>query len=175
MLPIAYYLLKVIICSGILYGYYRIALHNKIFHRWNRFFLLGVVITSLSFPLIRINILHNPADDGQIVKLLNVVTTGDEYVHEVSRNGSFHISGEQVAVAAYIMVSLALLVVLVHTLIRLSRMARHNPLQKIHHILLVQTEEKGTPFSFFRYIFWNRNIDLHSDAGAKYSGMRWCM
>ncbi len=167
MLPIAYYLLKVIICSGILYGYYRIALHNKIFHRWNRFFLLGVVITSLSFPLIRINILHNPADDGQIVKLLNVVTTGDEYVHEVSRNGSSHISGEQLAMAAYIMVSLALLVVLVHTLIRLSRMARHNPLQKIHHILLVQTEEKGTPFSFFRYIFWNRNIDLHSDVGNK--------
>lgn len=167
MLSIAYYILKVIICSGILYGYYRIALHNKIFHRWNRFFLLGAVITSLSFPLIRINILHNPADDGQIIKLLNVVTTGDEYVHEVSRSGSFHISGEQIAMAAYIIISLALLVVLLHSLIRLSRMARHNPLQKIHHIHLVQTEAKGTPFSFFRYIFWNRNIDLYSDAGNK--------
>lgn len=167
MLSIAYYILKVIICSGILYGYYRIALHNKIFHRWNRFFLLGAVITSLSFPLIRINILHNPADDGQIIKLLNVVTTGDEYVHEVSRSGSFHISGEQMALTTYIIVSLALLVVLLLTLIRLSRMARRNPLQKIHQIHLVQTEAKGTPFSFFRYIFWNRNIDLYSDAGNK--------
>ncbi|HRQ49313.1 MAG TPA: hypothetical protein PLR74_02175, partial [Agriterribacter sp.] len=88
MLAIAYYLLKVIICSGILYGYYRLALHNKLFHRWNRFYLLSAVAISLSFPLIKINVWHNPVEDeGQIIKLLNVVSTGDEYIYEVSSNG----------------------------------------------------------------------------------------
>ena len=168
MLAIAYYILKVVICSGILYGYYRLALHNKIFHRWNRFYLLGAVVISLSFPLIKINIWHNPAeDDGQIIRLLNVVTTGDEYIHEVSSSGSFHLSGEQVAIVVYMAVSLALLIILFHALMKLSRLARHNPLQKIQQINVVQTEAKGTPFSFFRYIFWNRNIDMHSDAGKK--------
>ena len=168
MLAIAYYILKVVICSGILYGYYRLTLHNKIFHRWNRFYLLGAVVISLSFPLIKINIWHNPAeDDGQIIRLLNVVTTGDEYIHEVSSSGSFHLSGEQVAIVVYMAVSLALLIILFHALMKLSRLARHNPLQKIQQINVVQTEAKGTPFSFFRYIFWNRNIDMHSDAGKK--------
>ena len=168
MLAIAYYILKVIICSGILFGYYRLALHNKIFHRWNRFYLLSAVVVSLSFPLIKINIWHTPAeDDGQIIRLLNVVTTGDEYVYEASSSGSFHLSGEQVAMVVYAVVSLALIIILFQALIKLSRLARRNPLQKIQHINLVQTEAKGTPFSFFRYIFWNRNIDMHSDAGKK--------
>ena len=168
MLAIAYYILKVVICSGILYGYYRLALHNKIFHRWNRFYLLSAVVISLSFPLIKINIWHNPAeDDGQIIRLLNVVTTGDEYIYEVSSSGSFHLSGEQVAIVVYMAVSVALMLMLFHTIIKLNRLARHNPLQKIRQINVVQTEAKGTPFSFFRYIFWNRNIDMHSDAGKK--------
>ncbi len=168
MLAIAYYILKVIICSGILYGYYRLALHNKLFHRWNRFYLLSAVVVSLSFPLIKINIWHAPAeDDSQVIKLLNIVTTGDEYVHEVSRSGSFHLSGEQVAIMVYMAVSLALIVMLFHALVKLSRLARNNPLQKIQHINVIQTEAKGTPFSFFRYIFWNKNIDMHADAGKK--------
>ncbi|HRO45958.1 N-acetylmuramoyl-L-alanine amidase [Agriterribacter sp.] len=168
MLAIAYYILKVIICSGILYGYYRLALHNKLFHRWNRFYLLSAVVVSLSFPLITINIWHAPAeDDSQVIKLLNIVTTGDEYVHEVSRSGSFHLSGEQVAIMVYMVVSLALIVILFHALVKLSRLARNNPLQKIQHINVIQTEAKGTPFSFFRYIFWNKNIDMHADAGKK--------
>lgn len=168
MLAIAYYIIKVIICSGILYGYYRLALHNKIFHRWNRFYLLSAVIISLSFPLIKISVWHNPAEDeGQIIKLLNVVSTGDEYIYEVSSNGSFHLNGEQVAMVVYILVSVVLTVMLLHALIKLNQLSRHNPSQKIQQINVVQTEAKGTPFSFFRYIFWNRNIDMHSDSGKK--------
>ena len=55
MLPIAYYLLKVIICSGILYGYYWLLLRNKVFHKYNRFYLMAAVVLSLLLPLIKIN------------------------------------------------------------------------------------------------------------------------
>lgn len=30
---------------------------------------------------------------------------------------------------------------------------------------LVMTDVKGTPFSFFKYVFWNNSIDLHSELG----------
>ncbi len=40
MTPLLAYLAKVIICSGILYAYYHIALRNNRFHQWNRFYLL---------------------------------------------------------------------------------------------------------------------------------------
>ncbi|MBN8858983.1 MAG: N-acetylmuramoyl-L-alanine amidase [Sphingobacteriales bacterium] len=168
MLSIAYYLFKVIICSGILYGYYRLALHNKIFHRWNRFYLLAAVIMSLSFPLIKINIWHIPSDDdGQVIKLLNVVTTGDEMIMEADKNGSFHLTGEQGISILYLLVSLAFLVLLLHTLLKLSNLIRRHQVQKIEQINFVDTEARGTPFSFFRYIFWNHHIDVNSDTGKK--------
>lgn len=168
MLTIAYYILKVIICSGILYGYYRLALHNKLFHRWNRFYLLGAVIISLSFPLIKINIWHSPAEnDGKVVRLLNVVTTGDEFVDEASKSGNFHISGEQAGMVLYVAVSFALLLFLIHTLVKLKKLVRQNPVQKINQINFVDTAAKGTPFSFFRYIFWNHQIDIESSSGRK--------
>ena len=59
MLAIAWYLLKVTICSGILLGYYWLFLRNKIFHSYNRFYLLAVIILALSVPLIQINICNN--------------------------------------------------------------------------------------------------------------------
>ena len=168
MLNIAYYLLKVIIGSAIFYGYYRVALHNKIYHRWNRFYLLAAVIMSLSFPLIRINIWHTPSDDdGQVIKLLNVVTSGDEMVIEADKNGSFHLTGEQGISILYLSVSLILLVILLRTLFKLSKLIKQHQVQKIEQIRFVDTEAKGTPFSFFRYIFWNRYIDVHSDTGKK--------
>ncbi|MBS1752270.1 MAG: N-acetylmuramoyl-L-alanine amidase, partial [Bacteroidetes bacterium] len=168
MLNIAYYLLKVIICSGILYGYYRLALRNKIFHRWNRFYLLAAVIISLSVPLIKINVWRTPSEnDGQVIKLLNVVTTGDEMVMEADKNGSFHLSGEQGISILYVLVSLVLLVLLIRSLQRLYNLIRRHQVQRIERINFVDTEAKGTPFSFFRYIFWNHHIDVNSDTGKK--------
>ncbi len=168
MLNIAYYLLKVITCSGILYGYYRLALHNKIFHRWNRFYLLAAVIMSLSFPLIKINVWRTPSEnDGQVIKLLNVVTTGDEMVVEADKNGSFHITGEQGISILYVLVSMVLLVLLIRSLQRLYNLIRRHRVQRIERINFVDTEAKGTPFSFFRYIFWNRHIDINSDSGKR--------
>ncbi|MFT3701948.1 MAG: N-acetylmuramoyl-L-alanine amidase [Agriterribacter sp.] len=168
MLALAYYILKVIICSGILYAYYRIALHNKIFHRWNRFYLLCAVIMSLSFPLIKINIWHTPSDDdGQVIKLLNVVTSGDELVLEADRNGTFHLTGEQGVAIVYLLVSCVLMIILLQTLFRLKKLVYHHPVQKIQQINFVDTEAKGTPFSFFKYIFWNHHIDINSASGKK--------
>lgn len=168
MLAIAYYIIKVVICSGILYGYYRLALHNKVFHRWNRFYLLGAVAVSLCFPLIKINIWHSPtADSGQVIRLLNVVTTSDELVYEASQNGKFQMTGEQVLALAYVAISFVLLVVLAHTLIKLWRLIQSSPFQKIEDIRFVDSEAEGTPFSFFRNIFWNRSIDIESATGKK--------
>ena len=40
MHPILFYLLKVILCSAVLYAYYLIALKDRKFHYYNRFYLL---------------------------------------------------------------------------------------------------------------------------------------
>src|ERR1035437_3859484 len=90
MLTFAYYLLKIIICSGILYGYYLIALRDKIFHKWNRFYLLAAVVLSLAAPLIKINIWQKSDEPKtQVIHFLQVVNSNDEIVYEYTKNNSY--------------------------------------------------------------------------------------
>ncbi len=56
------YLLKMLTCSAILYGYYRLALFNERFHQWNRFYILAAFILSIIVPFISVPVL---ADDDQ--------------------------------------------------------------------------------------------------------------
>jgi len=93
MITLAWYLLKVIICSGILFGYYFLALRNKTFHRWNRFYLLVSVVAALTVPLIKINVFQDSADKGTVVKVLKTISYGDEVVIEYNKSG-FHIDSE---------------------------------------------------------------------------------
>ena len=52
MLPLFIYILKAILVSGILLGYYWIGLRNTRFHYYNRFYLVGAVLLSLVLPLL---------------------------------------------------------------------------------------------------------------------------
>ena len=61
MLNFAYYLLKVMLCSGILYSYYLIALRNKRFHQYNRWYLLYAVFISFIIPVLKIEFWKEPA------------------------------------------------------------------------------------------------------------------
>src|SRR5687767_8127855 len=121
MLTFAFYILKVIICSGILYGYYLLALRNKIFHRWNRFYLLAAVVLSLAAPLIKINIWQKPDDSKTtVIQLLQTVSTGDEIVYGYTKDKSiFHLNSSNLSAFIYIVVSGLLLAFLVQTLLRI--------------------------------------------------------
>ena len=56
MLAFACYILKVIVCSIVLHGYYWFFLRNKVFHNYNRFYLLATVILSLGMPLMKFDV-----------------------------------------------------------------------------------------------------------------------
>jgi len=164
MLPYAYYLLKVIACSGILFGYYWLVLRNKNFHAWNRFYLLASVLLSLLLPFIKIN--YAPADPGTIVQVLQRVASGDEYMENVIIHSSYatwHI--DQLYPFLYAAVSALMLVIFLHGLFQILRLIKKFPSQKVESISLINTDAKGTPFSFLNYIFWNRNIDIDSTTG----------
>ena len=47
------YILKISLLSGLFLGYYWIALRNKRFHYYNRFYLLASIVFSLLIPLLR--------------------------------------------------------------------------------------------------------------------------
>ncbi|MEO8111739.1 MAG: N-acetylmuramoyl-L-alanine amidase, partial [Ginsengibacter sp.] len=168
MITLAWYLLKVAICSGVLFGYYHVALRNKIFHRWNRFYILASIVISLAAPIIKINIFQQSGEDkGTAVRMLQAINTSDEIVIEYSRNRGFKIESEKIAEAAYLLVSTSLFGILFISFYKISRLRKVYPETKMKEISFISTDVKGTPFSFFNSIFWNNAIDLHSSQGQK--------
>ncbi len=80
MLTFAYYLLKVLICSGTLYGYYLLALRNKRFHQYNRFYLLSAVALSFIIPFIKIELWKETVQQSAVMKAITIVNDADAYV-----------------------------------------------------------------------------------------------
>ncbi|MGG9962227.1 N-acetylmuramoyl-L-alanine amidase [Ferruginibacter sp. SUN106] len=169
MLPIAYYLLKVIICSGILYGYYWLLLRNKVFHKYNRFYLMASVVLSLLLPLIKISFWQPTAEQPSgVIKVLQVVSSGDEYMDNITVSTGNNVESfdvTQLYPFAYLVVSLILLTVFLHTLFVIFNLLKKYPKQTIDKISFINTDAKSTPFSFLNYIFWNHNIDMETITG----------
>ena len=168
MFPYAYYLLKVIICSGILFGYYWLLLRNKIYHRYNRFYLLAVVMLSLVMPLIQINIWHTTDAPAQSIKLLQVVTGSNEYLDEIvltARQNNF--TSEQVVMLLYLVTCFIFCALFIQVLLKIHALLKQHQQTLVDNICFVNTTAKGTPFSFFRYIFWNDNIDMNTTTGKQ--------
>lgn len=167
MITIAWYLLKVIICSGILSGYYFLALRNKAFHRWNRFYLLAAIVISLLAPIMKFNIFSTGEDKGTVVQVLQTISYGDEAVIEYSHNSGFQMSTENMVEGGFILISTTFLFIFLLSIYKIKRLRKKYPETKIEDVSFINTNEKGTPFSFFNAIFWNRAIDLHSRSGQQ--------
>jgi hypothetical protein len=169
MLPIAYYLLKVIICSSILYGYYWLLLCNKIFHKYNRFYLMASVVLSLLLPLIKINFWQqNETTSTGVIQVLQAVSSSDEYMDTIivaAKSNRFNTA--QLYPFAYLLVSIVFIFIFLHGLYIIFRLLKKYPQQIINSISFVNTDDKRTPFSFLKYIFWNNSIDIETTTGQQ--------
>lgn len=168
MILFAYYIAKVALCSGVLLGYYWLALRNKTFHQWNRFYLLVCVVLSLTVPLLKINIGSDySGSSSKVFRLLHVVTADD--VVEVNSTGraAFSLTAEQYGLIAYGSVSLLLLFIAARAAARIFTILRVYPKLRIEGLYFLNTNAEGTPFSFFNYIVWNQAINLDSAASRQ--------
>ncbi|MEO5943875.1 MAG: N-acetylmuramoyl-L-alanine amidase [Ferruginibacter sp.] len=169
MLPLAYYILKVIICSAILFGYYWFFLRNKIFHIYNRFYLLATVVLSLTVPLMRFNLQHtNTAAKTSVIHLLQFVNGGDEYMDEIVIQSHYnHISKEQILMWLFLAVCSFFAFFLIRSVLKIYSLKRNNPAREFDGVNIITTEDRSTPFSFFKDIFWNNAIDINTNSGKR--------
>ena len=169
MLPFAYYILKVIICSTVLYAYYGLFLKNKIFHSYNRFYLLTTILLSLTLPLLKFNVWEKSGTPKTgAVKMLQVVTNSDEYMDGVILQSHYnHVSKELIVLWIFISICIVFAVMFLVALSRIYSLKKNNPQQAFDGISLVHTSDKKTPFSFFKTIFWNDEIDINSNNGKR--------
>lgn len=167
MTAVAYYLIKVLICSGILFLYYHIALRNKLFHQWNRFYLLFAVVGSIVLPLLQVTFQLGQAEPGGAIRLVKTVQSADEMLEEIVVVGYRSPSPEQWFSILYGAVSLFLLVGFLLSLRKIFAIIRKHGVTNFDKIRFVNTRVDGTPFSFLNYIVWNRDISLQTSIGRQ--------
>lgn len=170
MTPIIAWLLKSILCSGILYGYYLLFLKDKIFNKYNRFYLLAAVVLSLILPFVHFSVQpEHIASTTGFQMLTTVIATGGENFDEVMNAvPTSFISLQLIGYIFYAIPALLLLIGLSVSLVKIYQLYRKNQVTKIEDVTMVTTDDApGTPFSFFNFLFWNKNINLHSDTGKK--------
>ncbi len=148
MPPFTYYLLKVIICNGLLYSYYLLALRNKRFHQYNRWYLLSVIGLSFIIPLIKITLWKQPEPQG-IMKVITFVNRADAYVVSNTRQ----LNWSEIVSVAFAIVSFVFLLSVIISLVKIFLLVKSNPKKVWDNICFVFSEANGTPFSFFKYIF----------------------
>jgi N-acetylmuramoyl-L-alanine amidase len=167
MQAIAYYLLQVMICSVLLMGYYWLFLRNERFHRYNRFYLLSIAVLCWVIPLVRIQLQVPDEDTGDVYRLMTVVADQQTYWETTVQSASFHLGWEEIVWIVYTVVTSLLMLGLFRAILKIRLLLNKHACRKIQDVYIIMTQVQGTPFSFFKYIFWHTDIDLRSDDGQR--------
>ncbi len=164
------YAVKVVACSGILFGYYALFLRNKRFHQYNRFYILGSTLFSVIFPLFRIPVFAEVSRTSYSwIKPLSAVSVNgwEEAFVLTARAGShaWWLYAPQTGWGLYAAGLMICAVPVVRSLLYIKNLFAVYQKEMLDDIAFYNTQESGTPFSFFRTIFWNDRIPLDEAQG----------
>jgi hypothetical protein len=167
MLSIAYYFLQVSLCSAVMMLYYVLVLRNKRFHQYNRFYLLTVAILPWLMPLVKIDI-NKPKEVVSIpIQLFSVIAETNSEFEKIVADKGFQFTWETLVVTMYIAVSGVLLTMLLIAMVKIYKLLKANDCKRLDDVYLVLTQANGTPFSFFKFIFWHTDIDVTTSTGKQ--------
>jgi len=166
MHPILLYLLKMMLCSGILFAYYRVALYNERFHQWNRFYLLAAMLFSLVLPLIEIPLLAN-TQPAPVIYVLDVLPWNNATQDATAVATPSMLSFRVLMATAFCIISFILLAKLVISILKMFIHYRKASKSHVYDVRIVFTEEQSAPYSFFRWLFWRNDMDVNSPCGQR--------
>jgi len=164
---------RMIVASGLLYGYYHYFLRNRCFHGYNRFYLLIVAAASVIIPFLSIplRLPVAPEHSDGLAKALRVIVFAGWNESEQGVGGAGGdtrwLTAQNLALGAYIAGLAVALVVFVRSLLYIFRIRKKYPSEQVDRIRLYDTVEPGAPFSFFRLVFWHRDIPFNTRRGQQ--------
>ncbi len=160
------YIIKVILCSGILYLYYVLFLRNRKFHSYNRFYLLFAVVASFLIPLLRIDVFIQ-GDNERISRLVGWLYASQPAGEMILVTTRPTISWESLAYYAVVSISAVMLLLVMIRIARIYHLKKQYRTQQVADITIVTTDLPEAPFSFFRNLFWREDISLEEEAGRQ--------
>ena len=158
------YLCKVIICSAVLYGYYYVALRNTRFNQWNRYYLVLITILSLLTPLLKIPL---PGTAQAPSAMLSYTAQMVALRESVIPAAGFAISFSTAVHTLYLLMTGLLLARVLVSLFRIRQLIFRSQVQEVPPYRFVEHPDIKAPFSFFTYIFWDRQTPLSSPEGQQ--------
>lgn len=166
------YLGKVMLCSGILLGYYWLFLRNKRFHHYNRFYLQATLLVSVVLPFLRIPLLNQSQNvvNQAVYQTIEVFTVNygeEEAAAKAPGLLARLFTLENVLYLLYAVGIAILLWTLVRSLLYIKQISKKYPFERVSGLKFFTTTEPGTPFSFFRSIFWNKDLQFNSHDGQQ--------
>jgi hypothetical protein len=163
MLPLFIYILKAILISGILLGYYWIGLRNTKFHYYNRFYLVGTILLSLNLPLLDLEwfILSTPesAPVRQVVQFI--------YQSEGAIPVKQGLTWDQILVMFLALVSASLVILFAVGVLKVYLLKSKGKVTVMERFDFIETALDEAPFSFFRNLFWRKDLPVHDETGQR--------
>ena len=146
-----------------------LALRNNRFHQWNRYYLLSSVVLSFVLPLMKIPIpfFATAEDTPLLVRGVEMMGISDLYISRLNEQQQFHITWQLALTLVYVLVVAFLVFAFIKNIVKIERLKQLYPCEFIDGIQFYNTQEQGTPFSFFKNIFWNKRIDVNSEKGQQ--------
>ena len=149
------YFAKVALCSAIMFAYYFLALRNRTFHHYNRFYLIFTVLISLSIPFLKVSYFTVPVSDN-INLIVNNLSMLD---NPQTKNIWIDIF--------FVLVAVVFFIRFLKGIIKIGVLKRQFKKEKLEGISFYLTNLENAPFSFFRNLFWKDSILINSDLGRQ--------
>jgi N-acetylmuramoyl-L-alanine amidase len=170
-MTIGIYLIKTVFISGLLFGYFWLFLRNRSFHRFNRIFLISIPVLSLLLPSFHFNLpgFWNPSTGGSPIRLLGVGQGRLEEAVTVYASKSLGniFSLPFISMLITFFISSFLLIRFIKTIRFLLDLRKDKVFMELPEATVYFVSEEGTPFSFFKFIFWGKETEINSPAGRQ--------
>ncbi|HVU83304.1 MAG TPA: hypothetical protein VHC50_00595, partial [Puia sp.] len=155
------YIARSIIVSGILYGWYLVALRNRKFHVYNRVYLLSAVVISLVLPFAHLNCIDIKKPESPSFNRLITVLSYPPAGHRSSPVNTYVIA------VSLALISLFLLTVMILKISRVYRVKKENGYVRLGNVDFIRTSIGSAPFSFFNNLFWREGISTTDSNGKR--------
>lgn len=147
------YPLEVIICSGALYGFYRLILEGRVAHRTARWFLTLSILLAIVVPILELPILPAVEDsyvEIPIDKSIAVAESAEIATLTAPANGLNWIT---VLLAIYAVVTAIMVVRFVVGIIKIQLLRRRSLIERNEGYWIAVNSSITKPFSFWKTIF----------------------
>jgi len=152
---------KVILCSGVMFLYYRLSLKDKTFHHYNRFYLLFAMLISLLLPLVKVEDFTIEVS-SDIYRLIDKV----QNFNTTKNLNNDHIYF-RIIFSALGLVSFYFLGRFIYGIFRIQQLKNQFQKESFDGINFYHTNLTEAPFSYFKNLFWKNSITLNSDIGKQ--------